>query len=423
LLYKTIDRCRICGCGSLTTVYNLGALASCGLFPTANESDPPVLPLELVQCAECHLVQLRHDFSGDDLFRHTYGYRSGINETMKSHLAGLIADACIRQKHLKAGDIVLDIGSNDGTSLSFYKTPGLVRVGIDPTIEHFKKHYQPGILTLADFFTAANFRKLIPTAKARIITTIAMFYDLPDPNGFVADIHAVLAQDGIWVMEQSYLPSMIEAGSFDTICHEHLEYFSLGQIVHLAERNGLRVIDVSLQSVNGGSFRVHLGHADGPFATNQVAIDRLLRREKDEGYLGPAPFERLQSLVSETRDQVMKFLTDAKHSGILVHGYGASTKGNTLLQHFGITSDLLPAIADRNQAKSGSRTPGSNIPIISEEDSRGQAPAAYLVLPWHFRDSFIARERAFLEGGGKLVFPLPRFEVVTAEVFRTGTSP
>jgi GDP-mannose 4,6-dehydratase len=415
--FETIRKCRICGHPSLHTVFDLGSLASCGRFPAADEPESPTGPLEVVQCASCKLVQLRHDFHGDDLFRHTYGYRSGLNETMKTHLSKLIAGLCERQHPLRPGDIVLDIGSNDGTSLGFYQAPGLVRVGIDPTIERFEKYYAPGILTLADFFTAANFRKLVPAGKARIVTTIAMFYDLADPNAFVADIGKVLADDGLWCTEQSYLPTMIDNASFDTICHEHLEYYTLRGIMLLAARNGLRVIDVALNDVNGGSFQVVLGHANSPLQPNQAAIDSLLLKEEREGYGSGAPFERLKSLVSDARKSVMGFLTEAKSSGRLVHGYGASTKGNTLLQYFGITADLMPVIAEVNATKFGCRTPGTGIPIISEEQSRQQRPYAYFVLPWHFREGIIRRERAFLESGGVLVFPMPRFEIVTKAIF------
>jgi NDP-4-keto-2,6-dideoxyhexose 3-C-methyltransferase len=411
VLFEAITACRICSSNSLNSVFDLGSLVSCGVFPTAHEPAPPSMPLELIQCADCGLVQTRHDYRRDDLFRHTYGYRSGINESMKAHLASLIA-TIQRRIDLRAGDVVLDIGSNDGTTLSFYDTPGLRRVGIDPTIENFKTYYQPGILTVADFFTAENFRKLNLGGMAKVVTSIAMFYDLPNPNAFVADVRDVLAPDGIWVLEQSYLPTMIETSSFDTICHEHLEYYGLRQIALLAEQNRMRVVDVTLNDANGGSFQITMCHHDGPHAANKAAINALLEREKNEGYHGRAPFEALHKDTLTVRDSVRTFLADAKREGKLVHGYGASTKGNTLLQHFGITTELLPAIADRNHTKFGCRTPGTNIPIVSEEASRRLNPDYYFVLPWHFRDGFIAREDAFLARGGKFVFPLPKFEIV-----------
>lgn len=408
-----IDRCRSCASNDMRVVYDLGELVSCGIFPRIGEKDPPALPLQLVQCGQCSLVQLAHNFPQDDLFRHSYGYRSGLNEAMIAHLSGIVSEICGRVA-LKAGDIILDIGSNDGTTLSRYTVPGLVRIGIDPTIDMFRKYYQPGIKAVADFFTAAKFHSVFPNGKAKVVTSIAMFYDLPDPNAFVRDIASVLAEDGIWVLEQSYLPTMIDRQSFDTICHEHLEYYGLRQIVDLMKNNGLRVVDAQLNEANGGSFRVTGCHAAAAYTSNTAAINALLEREEREGYAGPAPIERLRKSVEGVKARVVSFLTEAKATGKLVHGYGASTKGNTLLQYFGITADLLPAIADRNPTKFGCRTPGTNIPIISEEESRAQNPVYYFVLPWHFREGFIARENAFLKRGGGLVFPLPQFEIVRA---------
>ena len=391
--------------------FDLGDLASCGVFPTKAQPPPPVAPLRLVQCEACGLVQLAHNFDADDLFRQSYGYRSGINESMVSHLREIAANVMYRA-NFKPGDIMLDIGSNDGTSLSFYRQAGGVRrIGIDPTIANFKSYYEDGIETVGDFFTAKNFASIAGQAKARAITSISMLYDLPDPNSFVADIAAALAPDGLWVFEQSYLPLMIERGSFDTICHEHLEYYAMHQINLLLKRHGLRAFDVRVNDVNGGSFQIWACHADGPYATNAAAIDVLLRKESLEGYLGLQPMKTLRESTESARQKTLAFLETCVASGKLVHGYGASTKGNTLLQHFGVTPRLLPAISDRNADKYGARTPGTLIPIVSEEESRAAKPDFYFVLPWHFRDGFITRETAFLERGGKFVFPLPRFEV------------
>jgi NDP-4-keto-2,6-dideoxyhexose 3-C-methyltransferase len=389
----------------------LGDLASCGAFPTTAQPAPPVAPLTLVQCESCGLVQLAHNFDGDDLFRQSYGYRSGINESMVSHLREIASNVMYRA-NFKPGDIMLDIGSNDGTSLSFYRqAKDIRRIGIDPTINNFKSYYEPGIETLGDFFTAKNFSGIAGNDKAKAITSISMLYDLPDPNSFVEDIASVLAPDGLWVFEQSYLPLMVERGSFDTICHEHLEYYGMHQITLLLRRHNLRAFDVRVNDVNGGSFQIWACHAEGPYATNAAAIDLLLRKESLEGYLGPQPLKALRESTEAARKKTLAFLDHCVQSGKLVHGYGASTKGNTLLQHFGVTPRLLPAIADRNADKHGARTPGTLIPIISEEESRSAMPDYYFVLPWHFRDGFIAREKAFIERGGKFVFPLPHFEI------------
>ena len=409
---ETITKCRLCGGTSLAPVCNLGLLASCGVFPAASDPDPDRAPLELVRCDECGLAQLRHDFDGDELFRDAYGYRSALNESMARHL-GTIARSAMERAQPKPGDLVLDIGANDGTSLSFYPAT-LTRVGIDPTIGRFDKYYPADILRAADFFSEQSFRELAGEAQARIVTSIAMFYDLPDPNAFVAATRAVLAPDGLWVLELSYLPAMMDANSFDTICHEHLEYYCLAQIEHLLARHDLRVFDVALNDVNGGSFQVWACRKDAPYQENTAALNTLRQREQDEGYDSGAALKALPARIEQARKDAMEFLSAARAQGKLVHGYGASTKGNTTLQVCGIDSELLPAIADRNADKHGCRTPGSNIPIISEEESRAAKPDYYFVLPWHFRSAFVQREQDFLNRGGKLVFPLPRLEIVSA---------
>ena len=410
---KAIGRCRICGSDQFRELFDLGQLHSCGVFPRQDEADPPAAPLNLIQCVACGLVQLSHDFSGDDLFRSTYGYRSGLNESMVRHLGQVVA-AAQRRVALRAGDVVLDIGSNDGTLLSSYDVADIVRIGIDPTIARFQKYYPPGILTLDAFFTEKNFRHLCASGQARIVTSISMFYDLPAPNDFVRDVGSILADDGIWILELSYLPSMVERNSFDTICHEHLEYYSLKQIVDLTQRHGLRVFDVILNDVNGGSFQVWVCRSWAPYPANNEVIKGLLDKEKKDGYASGTPILDLKARVKAARSNVLAFLADARRRGKLVHGYGASTKGNTLLQFFGITPGLLPAIAERNNEKFGCRTPGTGIPIISEEQSRALQPDYYFVLPWHFREAFLKRESEFLQRGGRFVFPLPTLDIVPA---------
>jgi NDP-4-keto-2,6-dideoxyhexose 3-C-methyltransferase len=410
---KAIGRCRICASSQFRELFDLGQLHSCGVFPRQGEPDPPAAPLDLVQCAACGLVQLSHDFAGDDLFRSTYGYRSGLNESMVTHL-GHIAAAAQRRVALRSGDIVLDIGSNDGTLLSSYSVADIVRIGIDPTIAQFRKYYPPGVLTLGEFFNEKNFRSLCASGSARIVTSISMFYDLPAPNDFVRDLASILAPDGVWILEQSYLPSMVDRNSFDTICHEHLEYYCLRQIIDLTAPHGLRVFDVSLNDVNGGSFQVWVCRADAPYPSNNEAIANLAKAEETQGYASGKPVLDLKARVNSVRSTVLEFLTNARRQGKLVHGYGASTKGNTLLQFFAITPELLPAIAERNEEKFGCRTPGTGIPIISEKESRALSPDYYFVLPWHFREAFLKREKEFIARGGRLVFPLPNLDIVPA---------
>ena len=335
-----ITQCRLCRSAQLNMLLDLGMLASCGMFPAANEPDPPSAPLSLVQCADCGLVQLRHDFSGEDLFRHTYGYRSGLNDSMVRHLGGIVA-AASAAVGLQTGDLVLDIGSNDGTLLSHYPA-NAKRIGIDPTSARFAHHYPQGAVISDDFFNAGTFQKLAGGAKAKIVTSISMFYDLPDPNAFVADVQSILAQEGVWILEQSYLPMMVEKNSFDTICHEHLEYYGLSQIERLLNAHGLRAFDVRMNEVNGGSFQVWTCHSAAAFSANEAALQALRRKEGLEHYASGVPIRDMAGRVLQVRENVLKFLRSAKANGKLVHGYGASTKGNTTLQYFGITPICCP---------------------------------------------------------------------------------
>jgi len=410
--FSKISECRLCSSGNLTNIYNLGNLASCGIFPSqANKDQIQRLPIDLIICEECKLVQLKHNYDLDHLFRDTYGYRSGLNESMISHLQEL-ANEVMEMVQVGPQDLVVDIGSNDGTSLGFYRNNKCQRIGVDPTATQFKVFYDQDIEIIPDFFTPELVNNYLKNKKAKVISSIAMFYDLPDPNSFVRAIKHLLHPEGIWVFEQSYLPTMLEANSFDTICHEHLEYYCLTPIKHLLEKHGLKIVDVSLNDANGGSFRVFASHADSGFKPQDSGINALLEREVENGYLTAEPISQLEKNTAQIKEQVLSFLKEAKENKKIVHGYGASTKGNTLLQLFNIGPELLPMIADRNPRKFGLFTPGTNIPIVSEEESRSQNPDFYLVLPWHFKDSFLKREDAFRKNGGKFVFPLPKFEIL-----------
>lgn len=408
---RRLDACRICAGPSLEPIIDFGPLASCGYFPAKGAEDAPTAPLAVVRCPQCGFVQAGHDYEMSDLFRLAYGYRSGLNEMMIAHLEGIVFDLR-RRVDLKPGDAVLDIGSNDGTLLNAYSDPSLRRVGIDPTYEQFKSYYDGDILGASDFFSAGLYRQLAGGHPARVVTSIAMFYDLADPIAFARDVASVLATDGIWVLEQSYLPTMIKNNSFDTICHEHLAYYCLSQIERILGAAGLKTVDIVFNDVNGGSFRVYAAHEANHAATASDIVAAVRASEIDDGYATGAPFGDFIHRVEAQGAALLELLRRIEVEGKVVHGYGASTKGNTLLQYLGITSEILPAIADRNELKWGARTPGSNIPIISEEESRRIKPDYYLALPWHFREGFLKREVEFRARGGKFIFPLPVLEVV-----------
>jgi trans-aconitate methyltransferase len=416
----SLKACRICGNTDLVPIVDLGVHALSGRFPAKDEADPPIAPLALVKCNVangsdyCGLLQLQHSVPGDELYCHNYGYRSGINQTMRNHLEGIVREVETRVP-LKEGDTVLDIGSNDATLLKFHSTPGIKRIGIDPTGKQFEKYYPEGIALLSDFFTAENFEKISPKDKAKVITSIAMVYDLPDPCGFVRDIKSALAPDGVWVFEQSYMPTMLDTNSFDTICHEHLEYYGLKQVMHMLDRAGMKALDVSFSDINGGSFRVTATHKESRMESKDSRLIEVLQAEKARGLDTAKPYEEFQDRVSDVKKQFTDFVSSERAKGKSFYIYGASTKGNTLLQYFGVDASSIVAAAERNPEKYGRRTPMTSIPIISEEEARAAKPDYFVVLPWHFRDEFLKRERSYLEQGGKLIFPLPKFEVIGKE--------
>ncbi len=411
-LYSPRDDCRLCGRRAFDPVIDLGELALTGRFPRPEDPPVPRAPLLVHKCRHCHLVQLAHDFDRDELFRHTYGYRSGINRTMTDHLHG-IADAAMDRVELGAGDWVLDIGSNDATLLKRYPV-GPKLVGMDPTIAQYGDYYPAGALKVPDFFSARGFREAAGReARARVVTSIAMLYDLPDLHAFTRDLAEVLHPEGVWIFEQSYLPQMLATRAYDTICHEHLLYLSLDSIARLLAEHGLRILHAELNDSNGGSSRVFACHAGAGFEpTDELA--HLRRAEADWQLDTPQPYVEFSKAVEQVRAQIVDFLDGAAADGLRVHGYGASTKGNTTLQHCGIGPERIEAIADRNPSKDGLVTPGSRIPIVTEAASRAARPDVYFVLPWHFKAEFVEREADFLARGGQLVFPLPDFDVVTA---------
>src|SRR5665213_143026 len=411
----TRNYCRICASKALTPVLSLGDQYIAGAFADP-KGTPPVqrrIPLDLVRCDPsldqnaCGLVQLKHSVPPNILYR-SYWYRSGINQTMRDNLAGIArqAEATVE---LQPGDLVIDIGCNDGTLLKSYKSPGLRLLGFDPATNIIEYARAQGIPVVNDFFSAANLRTVYADEKPKVITSIAMFYDLENPHSFVQDIKSILHERGIWILELSYLPTMLEMNSFDTICHEHLEYYGLAPMERLLAEHDLQVIDVNLNDMNGGSFRVVAGHAGKvrPTDEGRARVQDLRLKEFELALDSDAPFAVYRDKIQKIKKDLQAFLKKAKKEGKLVHGYGASTKGNTILQYCDVTPDLVPAVADRNKDKWGSQTIGTNIPIISEEESRKQKPAYYLVLPWHFITEMKKREGEFLKRGGKFVLPMP----------------
>jgi hypothetical protein len=406
-----INSCRLCKTSRLKTLLSLGEQAFTGIFPKLENEVVPVGQLDLVKCEDCDLVQLGHSFDLNKMYGMNYGYRSGLNGSMVRHLNAKVSDISSRLD-LKNGDLIIDIGSNDGTTLRAYPDRGLTFVGIDPSAEKFRKYYPSDVEIIPNFFSADLIVKRFGQRKAKVVTSFAMFYDLEDPVAFMKDISGVLADDGLWCFEQSYLKSMIETNSYDTICHEHLEYYGLKQILLMTKMAGLKVIDVDLNDVNGGSFSVYAAKIESQIQVNQKKIEKMLADEDAFGLYSEKTFEKFAKGVETHRKTIRQFFDQARAKGEKVIGYGASTKGNVMLQYCGVSADDMMCIAEVNEDKFGAFTPGTLIPIVSEAAARRMNPDYFFVLPWHFREGIVKRESDFLKEGRKLVFPLPEFDVV-----------
>ena len=383
----------------LIDILDLGDLPL-SYFPTPEEPTAEALPLKLSLSLESGLIQLRHTVDPDQMYDQ-YWYMSGVNQSMTLALKSIVDQALLRTRsELKANDIVLDIASNDGTLLSAYPDY-LFRVGIDPA-----KNIKPKCCNLHvnTYFSAEAYQQHLGDKKAKIVTSIAMFYDLEDPIKFATDVSKILELEGLWIIELSYLPTMLEKNSFDTICSEHLEYYSLEAIEYILDHSGLQVEDVELNDINGGSFRLYIRHKG--FAKETQAIRDMRTNEKSMRLKDIQTYFDFATRVEKNKAEMVAFLQTQKKLGKKVIGYGASTKGNTILAYYGIGPDLVSYVADRNPIKWGRQTV-TRIPIISEEEARKMQPDYFLTLPYHFMDEFLVRETEFINKGGKFVSPIP----------------
>ncbi|HEX2885737.1 class I SAM-dependent methyltransferase [Vineibacter terrae] len=409
--YQNVAGCRLCGGSDLDQIVDLGNQTLGSIFPRPGDPDPPRAPLVLVRCARCGLAQLRGSVARPSLYTYDYGYRSGINATMRAHLREL-AGWAQRRVALRAGDIVLDIGCNDGTLLQSFRLPGLRRVGIDVIAGKFSGQMPSDIVLCEAAFSAASWAAACNGERARLVTSVAVFYDIDQPQETVAAIASALAPDGVWIIEQAYLWAMLQRCAYDAICHEHLTYYGLAQIEALAAANGLRVFDAVLTPCNGGSLRLALCHDGAGYRPRQRRLARLRQLEHTASRTSPSPYATFAAKVAKSRDDLLSFIGRKTRCDKRIFAYGASTKGNTLLQYCRLDRSVIAAAAERNPEKVGRRTPGTAIPIVSEETARQKRPDYFLVLPWQFRREFVARESAFRQAGGRLVFPLPTLEIV-----------
>ncbi|WP_129645550.1 class I SAM-dependent methyltransferase [Peristeroidobacter agariperforans] len=410
-MYRQISECRICKNTQLVEVLDLGEQTLTGVFPRTRTQQVTAGPLKLVKCigddAVCGLLQLQHTYDLGELYGDNYGYRSGLNSSMVAHLHAKVRRILDRVT-LPGDALILDIGANDSTTLQAYPSQGYTLVGIDPTGAKFRKYYPSHIRLIPEFFSAATVREHFGERKAAVVTSFSMLYDLEQPMTFMQEIAEVLDDDGVWVLEQSYMPTMLQRNSYDTVCHEHLEYYALKQIKWMTDRLGLKIVDIEFNDINGGSFSLMVAKQDSRHAESPQ-VDAILDEEARAGLHTLDPFHNFARNVAASRTTLRAFLDEAKRFGKTVCALGASTKGNVLLQYCKITEADIARVGEVNPDKYEAFTPGSLLPIASEEEVLAMHSDYLLVLPWHFRSFFVDHPRYI---GHNLIFPLPQLELV-----------
>jgi NDP-4-keto-2,6-dideoxyhexose 3-C-methyltransferase len=414
--YTVINKCRACSSTDYKKILSLGNINVIEF--SAEKKESARIPLDLILCNKCHLLQLKQNTNPQLLWNASYGYRSGINDTMRKELKKIVRKA-EKISQLKKGDIVIDIGCNDGTLLDYYRLKKIHRVGYDPSHnvisianKLLEKYGEKTVSLFVDFFAKEPFKKNFDK-PAKLITAIAMFYDLDNPNKFLKDVYACLEKNGLFIIQQNYLLGMLKQNAFDNILHEHLEYYSLSSLNYLLNKNGFEVFDVSQNNINGGSFRTYIRKKGTKLKTKfgQKRVERMLEKEKKFGILKSITYTDFSNRIEKIGKELKNFIKNEVKKGKKIYIYGASTRGNTLMNYLKIDNKLIAAAAERNPYKWGKFISGSNIPIISEEQARSDNPDYFLVLPWYFRNEFIEREQEYLKNGGKFIFALPKFEV------------
>ena len=404
-----IKKCRACGGTKLKHAFNLGNQRLTGVFLSKKYQKVSGGNLSLVLCGNCTLLQLENSFNPQEMYGSNYGYESALNQSMVKHLKNK-AKKLSKLANINSNKIIIDIGSNDGTFLSFFKKSNHL-IGIDPTIKKFSKKYRKDIIKVPDFFSYTKIESILKSQKAKLVTSLSMFYDLEDPIAFARDIEKILDKDGIWHLEQSYMPQMLKNISYDTICHEHLEYYSLKSLSYIFGKANLRILDLEINSINGGSFALNVVKNNSSLKSNNPLLNWTKNEEKKMKLDNINTYKNFFLSVKKHRATLIDVLKKINKNNQKVIGYGASTKGNVILQFLKINPKLIPLIVEVNKFKFNKFTPGSKIKIVSEKMIKKIKPDYMLVLPWHFKNFILEKEKNFLNNGGKLIFPLPEVEI------------
>jgi len=407
---KKIKFCRSCKSKKLSKLFSLGEQFYSGIFPKTKKTFVPKGKLTLIICKSCSLVQLDENFSSKKMYGLNYGYRTSLNRSMRNHIIN--KNYYLNQiLDLKKNDTILDIGSNDGTFLNSFKKNKFKLIGIDPTIKKFANYYRSDIIKSANFFSYNNFKNISKNTKAKLITSFAMFYDLKDPVKFARDIYKSLDNNGIWHFEQSYLLDMIKRNSYDTICHEHLEYYSIHSINYIMKRSNFKIIDIKRNEINGGSIAITAAKESSDYNECSKDLNLYLKKEKKIGHNKKKTYIRFYQFIKKEKKILINFLLKIKKSGKKIIGYGASTKGNIILQWCNINNKILDYIYDINKDKNNTFTPGTLIPIISENKLKNIEFDYFFVLPWHFKSFILKKEKKYVLMKKKFIFPLPRLNL------------
>ena len=409
-------KCRISG-QELVEVLDLGDQYISDFVKKGYENKVDKSPLKLGICKESKLLQLFDTYSQKKIYE-KYWYKSGVNEKMIEELNSIV-NSTERYLRLKKGDIAVDIASNDGTLLNFY-SKDIDCLGFDPSdVAKNSKNYNQNKILINDFFSAKLYENIFKK-KAKIVTAISMFYDLEEPKKFLSDVRNILDDDGIFVIQLGYMPLMMELNEFGYISHEHLCYYTFKNLVDLLNNTGFKIFDIDLNECNGGSLRLYACHKDGIqklkcpmnlFNIGNTKIEGLLLNEKKSNYEDPKTFIEFKNRIEKLKSDTIEWLHRQKKDGKKVIGYGASTKGNVLLQYYNINEDLIPFIAERSPEKFGLCTPGTGIPIISENEMRKMRPDYLFALPWFFIRTFVEREQELISNGTRFVIPQPELRI------------
>ena len=412
-----IKECRSCGSKNLISIISLGNQYVTNFINSERDQvNIPKVPLDLVLCENCKLLQLKHNAPPESMWGEQYWYKSGISSTIKNDLKDIV-DKSNKIIKLNRGDIVIDIGCNDGTLLSFYdKNKNANLVGFEPSKNVAKEAASKGFDVINDFFNAGKFEEKFGNRKAKIITAISMFYDLENPNKFLNDIVSILDKEGLFVIQQNYLLTMLQSNAFDNICHEHREYYSLLSLKKILNNHGLDIFDVEFNDINGGSIRTYICHKEKKdnFSNNESMkrIKETEDREKGAKLESKEAYTQFSERIKKIKNELMSFLRKEREKGKKIWIYGASTRGNVSLQYFDIDKSLIDKIADKNQDKWGKKTVGTLIPITSPEEMRKANPDYILVMVWHFFNEVKEQEKDWFENGGEFIVPMPQFRVV-----------